>query len=219
MPWTDEELAQVVAADIEDGWVVNLGIGMPTSVSRYLYSRDVLVHSENGIIGMGPPPAPGREDPDLVNAGKEFATLVPGGAYVDSIMSFALMRGGRLDLALVGAYQVSYGGDLANWKLPGRRLSGIGGVADLAVGARRLWVMTKFFAPNGQPKLVPTCTYPLTARGVVKRLYTDQGIFACGPAGPGLLRAANDVDPDMLRGTLHETKTAPPTASGDRLAD
>lgn len=217
MPWTDAELAALLASDIEDGWVVNLGIGMPTLVIRSLYTRNVLVHSENGIIGMGPPPSTAEEDPDLVNAGKEYASIIPGGAFIDSIMSYALMRGGRLDLAVVGAYQVSFEGDLANWRLPGRRLSGIGGVADLAVGARRLWVMTRFFGPNSQPKLVPKCSYPLTARRVVRRVYSDQGVFAVGPEGLTLLRAAPGVDPDELTTSLQQL-SSPPTAPRDRPA-
>lgn len=199
MPWTLVEMAALVAADIEDGWVVNFGIGLPTSVIDHIYGRDVLVHAENGIIGLGPPPPAGEEDADLVNPGKQFATLVPGGAFVDSVTSFTLMRGGRLDLAVVGAYQVSFGGDLANWRLPGRKLAGIGGAADLAVGARRIWVMTRFRGPDGMPKLLPSCDYPLTARGVVERVYSDEGIFACGPDGASLVRAAPETSEDALR--------------------
>ena len=162
--WTKEELALLVAQDMQDGWLVNLGIGMPTSVIDHLFHRDVLVHSENGVIGIGPPPPASEEDIDLVNPGKEYATLIPGGAFIDSVMSFTLMRGGRMDLAVMGAYQVSEVGDLANWRLPKGRLAGIGGAADLAVGARRLWVMMSYRAPDGSPKIVPNCTYPLTAR-------------------------------------------------------
>lgn len=212
MPWTDAELAKVVGDDIEDGWVVNLGIGLPTLVTTHLYGREILVHAENGIIGIGPPPPAGQEDIDVVNPGKEFATVVPGGAFMDSVTSFALMGSGRLDLAIVGAYQVSFGGDLANWRLPGRKLAGIGGAADLAAGARRLWVMTRYAAPDGGPKLMPCCTYPLTARGVVDRVYTDQGVFACGPHGAMLLRPAPGADEQGLRASL---EAAEPTTERD----
>lgn len=217
MPWTDAELARIVGDDIEGGWLVNLGIGLPTSVISYLYGRDVLVHAENGIIGIGPPPAAGEEDIDVVNPGKEFATVIPGGAFMDSVTSFGLMRSGRLDLAVVGAYQVSFDGDLANWRLPGRKLAGIGGAADLAVGARRIWVMTRYLSPDGKPKLMPRCTYPLTARRVVRRVYTDQGVFSCGPAGASLLRAAPAIDDARLRADLEVAGPAPPFAEPRRI--
>ena len=210
MPWTDAELAHLVGRDIEEGWVVNLGIGLPTTVIDELYGRDVMVHAENGIIGLGPPPSADAEDVDVVNPGKQFATLVPGGAFIDSVISFTLMRSGRLDLAVVGAYQVSFTGDLANWRLPRRKIAGIGGAADLAVGARRIWVMMKFRGPDGSPKLMPACDYPLTARGVVQRVYTDQGVVECGPRGATLIRAAPDVDEQELRQLLAASNTGHP---------
>ena len=177
MPWTTDEMAQRVAADIPDGWIVNIGIGLPLEVVPYLQHRRVWTHSENGILGVGPRPPAGQEDPDIVDAGKEFVTILPGGAFMDSSVSFALIRGGRLDLAVMGAYQVSGSGDLANWKLPGRRVGGIGGAADIAAGARRIWVMMTHTTREGQPKIVRQCTYPLTARGVVKRIYTDLAVL------------------------------------------
>jgi 3-oxoacid CoA-transferase B subunit len=177
MPWTEAEIADRVAADIGDGWVVNLGVGMPTLVAERLSRRPVLVHAENGILGVGPPPEPGREDPDIIDPGKNPVTIVPGAAYMDSGVSFALIRGGHLDLAVMGAFQVSAGGDLANWRLPGRRGGAIGGAADLAAGSRRVWVMTSHVTKDGQPKLVGKCTYPLTARGVVTRVYTDLAVL------------------------------------------
>jgi 3-oxoacid CoA-transferase B subunit len=198
MPWSDEELAQLVADDIEEGWVVNLGIGLPTQVAKWLEGREVLVHAENGIVGIGAPARPGEEDEDIVNPGKQYATLVAGGAFMDSALSFALMRGGRLDLAIVGAYQVSYDGDLANWRLPNTRLAGIGGAADLAVGAQRMWVMTKLFSPDGSPKLMSRCTFELTARGVVDRVYTDHGVFFIGGERPRVIRTAPDIDASSL---------------------
>jgi 3-oxoacid CoA-transferase B subunit len=195
---------------MEDGWVINLGIGLPTLVANELTGRDVLVHAENGIIGVGPPPAEGEEDMDVVNPGKDFATVVPGGSFIDSIQSFTLMRGGRLDLGVVGAYQVSFGGDLANWRLPGRRLAGIGGAADLVTGALRVWVMTRYHGPDGQPKLMRHCTYPVTARARVSRLYTDQGIFTCGPDGAGLVEVAPGCDRQQLLADLAEGSKSPP---------
>ena len=202
MPWSKQEIAEIIAEDVEDGWLVNLGIGQPTMIIDYLRHRDVLVHSENGVVGIGPPPPPEREDMDLVNPGKEFATLVPGGAFIDSIMSFTLMRSGRMDLAVMGAYQVSFSGDLANWRLPGRRIAGIGGAADLAVGARRLWVMMSFYARDGQPKLVAACSYPLTARSVVDRVYTDVGVFEITQGEVRQLRSAPGIDEAALESHL-----------------
>lgn len=207
MTWSEIEIAAIVAEDIEEGWVVNVGIGLPTLITPLLHQRDILLHSENGIIGMGPAPEPGAEDPDVVDAGKSYATVVPRGAIVDSVTSFALIRGGRLSVAVVGAYQVSFSGDVANWKLPGKRVAGIGGAADLAVGARRLWVMTKFLDPTARPKLLPKCTYALTARGVVERAYTDHGVFECGRE-PRLVRPAPDVDAERLERYLRGDRWA-----------
>lgn len=177
MPWSPDEMARLVAQDILNGWIVNIGIGLPTGVLAYLHQRRVWAHSENGILGVGPRPPAGQEDPDIVDAGKEFVTILPGGAFMDSAVSFALIRGGRLDLAVLGAYQVSGAGDLANWKVPGRRVGGIGGAADIAAGARQIWVMMTHTTRDGQPKIVRQCTYPITARGVVKRIYTDLAIL------------------------------------------
>ncbi len=176
-PWTVEELARRVARDVETRWIVNVGIGLPQAVVTHLVARDVILHSENGIVGLGPAPPEGEGDPDIVNAGKEFATVVPGAAFTDTGTSFALIRGGRLDLALMGAYEVSADGDLANWKLVGRKVGGVGGAADLAYGARRLWVMTALFDKQGAAKLVLRCRHPVTARHVVRRVYTDYGVF------------------------------------------
>ena len=199
MPWTSEEMAARVAGDVEDGWVANFGVGLPTLVAERLHGRPVLVHSENGILGVGPPPPPGEEDPDVIDPGKNPVTTVTGAAFMDSLTSFSLIRGGRLDLAVMGAYQVSEDGDLANWRLPNQRRGAIGGAADLAVGAPRVWVMTTHRAKGGLPKLVRRCTYPLTARGVVDRVYTDLAVL---DVGPGVLRAvalAPGVTPSELR--------------------
>jgi 3-oxoadipate CoA-transferase beta subunit len=198
MSWTNEELAQRVAADIGDGWVVNLGVGLPTLVAEQLYGRQVLVHSENGILGVGPPPPPGEEDPDIIDPGKNPVTIVPGSAYMDSLTSFALIRGGHLDLAVMGAFQVSERGDLANWRLPGRRGGAIGGAADLAAGSKRVWAMTTHTTRDGEPKLVRACTYPLTATGVVTRVYTDLAVLDVTPNGLRALDLAPGVTPDEL---------------------
>jgi 3-oxoacid CoA-transferase subunit B len=200
MAWTEDELARIVADDIEDGWVVNLGVGQPVSVARWLEGRPVLVHSENGILGMGPRPAAGHEDPDLVDAGKSPVTVVPGAAFMDSATSFAIIRGGRLDLSLMGAYQVSDRGDLANWRLPGRKRGAIGGAADLVVGARRVWIMTTHVTRDGSPKLVRECTYPLTARGVATRVYSDLAVIDVGPEGFAIRRCAPGVSEEEVRG-------------------
>lgn len=199
MPWDEKEIAAHVASEIEDGWVVNLGIGVPTLVVSHLQSRRVVAHSENGILGMGPPPPAGQEDPDLVDAGKQPVTVLPGAAFIDSLSSFGLIRGGHLDLAVIGAYQVSPGGDLANWRLPGRRVGGIGGAADLAAGARQVWVAMTHTTKQGEPKLVPSCTYPLTARGVVTRIFTDLGVFEPAASGFAIRALAPGVTVDQVR--------------------
>ena len=175
--WSMAEIGTRVARDVEPNWLVNVGIGMPQVAIEPLTERGITLHSENGIIGLGPSPLPGDEDPDVIDAGKGFATVVPGGSFIDSITSFTLIRGGRLDLALMGAYEVSVSGDLANWRLRGKKIAGIGGAADLAHGARRVWIITTLFANDGSSKLVKECSHALTARGVVKRIYTEYGVF------------------------------------------
>ena len=198
MAWTNEDLAARVAADIGDGWVVNLGVGLPTLVAERLNGRPVLVHSENGILGVGPPPPPGEEDPDIIDPGKNPVTIVTGAAYMDSLMSFALIRGGHLDLAVMGAFQVSARGDLANWRLPGRRGGAIGGAADLAAGSKRVWAMTTHVTKDGEPKLLRACTYSLTATGVVTRVYTDLAVLDVGPTGFRAIALAPGVTADEL---------------------
>lgn len=200
--WTDDEVAARVAADIADGWTVNLGVGLPTLVAQRLHGRPVLVHAENGILGVGPPPEPGHEDPDLIDPGKNPVTVVPGASFMDSLTSFALIRGGHLDLAVMGAFQVSQEGDLANWRLPGRRGGAIGGAADLAVGSKRVWVMTTHTTKDGQPKLVKACTYPLTGTRVVTRIYTDLAVFDVVDGGLRVVaRAPGVTDGDLVSRT------------------
>jgi 3-oxoadipate CoA-transferase beta subunit len=180
-----DELAARVAQDIPEGATVNLGIGQPTLVANHIpASREVLLHSENGILGMGPAPAKGLEDYDLINAGKQPVTLLPGGAFFHHADSFAMMRGGHLDICVLGAFQVSATGDLANWHTgePGA-IPAVGGAMDLAVGAKQTWVMMDLQTKQGQSKLVQTCSYPLTGIGCVKRVYTDLATLACTPQG------------------------------------
>jgi 3-oxoadipate CoA-transferase beta subunit len=180
-----DELAARVAQDIPEGATVNLGIGQPTLVANHIpASREVLLHSENGILGMGPAPAKGLEDYDLINAGKQPVTLLPGGAFFHHADSFAMMRGGHLDICVLGAFQVSATGDLANWHTgePGA-IPAVGGAMDLAVGAKQTWVMMDLQTKQGQSKLVQACSYPLTGIGCVKRVYTDLATLACTPQG------------------------------------
>ncbi len=196
--WSLEELGAKVAEDVPEGWLVNVGIGMPQIAVAPLTARGVILHSENGIIGLGPPPLTSEEDDDLIDAGKGYATILPGGSFIDSVTSFSLIRSGRLDLALMGAYQVSAEGDLANWRLKGKKIAGIGGAADLAFGAQRVWIITTLFANDGASKMVPSCQHPLTAPKVVSRIYTEYGIFE--PAGNkfSIIELANGVDEEML---------------------
>ena len=188
-----EELARRVAQDIPDGAYVNLGIGQPTLVANHIPAgREVILHSENGILGMGPAPAAGAEDYDLINAGKQPVTLLAGGAFFHHADSFAMMRGGHLDVCVLGAFQVSATGDLANWSTgePGA-VPAVGGAMDLAVGARQTWVMMDLLTKSGASKIVARCSYPLTAIGCVKRIYTDLASFECTPQG---LRWVDSVD-------------------------
>lgn len=180
-----DALASRVAQDIPEGAYVNLGIGQPTLVANHLpIDREVVLHSENGILGMGPAPEPGQEDWDLINAGKQAVTLLAGGAFFHHADSFAIMRGGHLDICVLGAFQVSATGDLANWSTgaPGA-IPAVGGAMDLAVGAKQTWVMMDLLTKDGQSKLVQTCSYPLTGLQCVKRVYTDLATFACSPDG------------------------------------
>ena len=195
MALSSEEIARRVARDLEPGWYVNLGVGIPTLVADHLPPEsDILLHSETGILGMGPQPPEDQIDPDLVNAGKEPVTLLPGAAIFDTADAFAMMRGHHIDAAIIGAYQVSAGGDLANWRLPGRKLAGIGGAADIAAGARRVFVAMKHTTKQGEPKIVHQCSYPLTARGVVTRIYTDLAVIERRPEGLFLLELAPGVE-------------------------
>jgi 3-oxoadipate CoA-transferase beta subunit len=191
--WTKEQMAARVARDIPDGAVVNLGIGLPTLVSNFLPpGREIVLHSENGVLGMGPAPPPGEEDYDLINAGKHPVTLLPGGCYFHHADSFAMMRGGHLDICVLGAFQVSVRGDLANWATgEADAIPAVGGAMDLAIGARQTFVMMELLTRRGDSKLVAECSYPLTGLACVDRVYTDLAVIDITPEG---LRAVELID-------------------------
>ncbi|WP_241121989.1 3-oxoacid CoA-transferase subunit B, partial [Achromobacter insuavis] len=192
-PLNREAMARRLAQDIPDGSYVNLGIGMPVLVAAQLPAgREIVLHSENGILGMGPPPAEDRIDLDLINAGKQPVTLLDGGAYFHHADSFAMMRGGHLDICVMGGMQVAANGDLANWSLarPGEAPA-VGGAMDLAVGARRVYILMEHNSKDGSPKIVERCTYPLTGAGVVDRIYTDLAVIDVTPDG---LRVRDMID-------------------------
>lgn len=178
MAYTKEEMAKEIANLIEDGQVVNLGIGMPTMVADHLEHRRVMLHSENGLLGMGPYPYAHEVDPQLINAGKETVTIKKGGSTFDSTLSFAMIRGGHVDVAVLGAMQVSSGGDLANWQVPGKKVTGMGGAMDLAIGAKKLIIMMQHFDKDGACKLVKECSLPLTAKSCVDVVVSDLGVFS-----------------------------------------
>jgi len=201
VPLTRDEMARRVAQDIADGSYVNLGIGLPTLVGNHVPAgREVVYHSENGILGLGPAPLPGQEDPELINAGKEFVTLLPGGAYVHHTDSFVIMRGGHLDVSVLGAFQVAANGDLANWATDDDDFPpAVGGAMDLAVGAKRVLVLTTHTTSSGGLKLLERCTYPLTAAAVVDRVYTDLAVLDVTPGGFLVRELVAGMAPEQLQ--------------------
>jgi 3-oxoadipate CoA-transferase beta subunit len=199
--WSRDQMAARVARDIPEGAYVNLGIGLPTMVANHLPSdREVFLHSENGILGMGPAPAPGQEDYDLINAGKQPVTLLPGGAFFHHADSFGMMRGGHLDICVLGAFQVSVTGDLANWHTGAAdAIPAVGGAMDLAIGAKKTYVMMEHLTKNGESKIVKACTYPLTGIGCVSRIYSDLAVIDITPDGLQVVDMVEGLTVDELQ--------------------
>ncbi|MEO1322412.1 MAG: CoA transferase subunit B [Pseudomonadota bacterium] len=199
MPWDRNQMAARAAQELEDGMYVNLGIGIPTLVANYVGDKDITLQSENGMLGMGPFPFEGEEDPDLINAGKQTITEMDRTAYFDSAQSFGMIRGGKIAMAILGAMEVAENGDLANWMIPGKLVKGMGGAMDLVAGVGRVVVITDHNNKKGAAKLLKECTLPLTGKGVVDRIITDLGVFDVVEGGLKTVELAPDVTQEMVK--------------------
>ena len=205
MPWDRNQMAERAAQELEDGMYVNLGIGIPTLVANYVGDKDITLQSENGMLGMGPFPFEGEEDPDLINAGKQTITEVKRTAYFDSAQSFGMIRGGKIAAAILGAMEVAENGDLANWMIPGKLVKGMGGAMDLVAGVGRVIVVMDHTNKHGESKLLKRCTLPLTGAGVVDLIITNLGVLEVGHKGLHIVETAPGVTRDDIRAATEAT--------------
>jgi 3-oxoacid CoA-transferase subunit B len=211
---TKEQIAQRIARELKDGMYVNLGIGIPTLVANYIpEGMTIVLQSENGLLGMGPFPFEGEEDPDLINAGKQTITTIPGSVFFDSAMSFGMIRAGKVDLTVLGAMEVADNGDIANWKIPGKMVKGMGGAMDLVASAKNIIVAMQHTSKDGASKLLPACTLPITGRQCVRKIVSDLGVFDVRPDGFHLLERAPGISVEEIKqktaGRLHVPAEVP----------